>query len=115
MVDDVVDGLVARICIGFARRVCFAQRRGRRRDVDRVIAINGAIALLQNDEHVAAWQAVLRQMADMQGLHGLVAGRCCRLLLDAGVFASEEASRRMGWRFRRPLSRRKPPRGWRGS
>jgi hypothetical protein len=42
------------------------------------------------------WQQVLAQLADHQGLHGLVAGRCCRLLFEAGVFQPEETARRLG-------------------
>ncbi len=95
MVSHVVDGLVARVCIGLPGACASLNDEAAAAMHDRVIATNGAIALLQNDEHVAAWQAVLRQMADMSSLHGLVAGRCCRLLLDAGIFTSDEASRRM--------------------
>jgi len=96
MVSHVVDGLVARICIGLPGACASLNDEAAVAMVERVIATNGAIVLLQNDEHVAAWQTALRQMTDMQGQHGLVAGRCCRLLLDAGVFVSDEASRRMG-------------------
>src|SRR5262249_36581123 len=38
----------------------------------------------------------LVQLADLNGLHGLVAGRCCRLLLDACVFTTDEAARQLG-------------------
>src|SRR5262249_8659541 len=37
------------------------------------------------------------RVADRRGLHGLVAGRCCRLLADAGAFAANEAARRLGF------------------
>jgi hypothetical protein len=61
-----------------------------------LVAVHGAVALLQHPEHLAAWHRVLRQLADQQGLHGLLAGRACRLLLGAGEFDAEEAARRMG-------------------
>jgi hypothetical protein len=35
-------------------------------------------------------------MADQQGLHGLISGRCCRIILDAGKVNINEAARRMG-------------------
>ncbi len=35
-------------------------------------------------------------MADQQSLHGLIAGCCCRRLLDAGAFDAAEAARRLG-------------------
>ena len=34
-------------------------------------------------------------MLDQTGLHGLVAGRCARVLLDAGAIDGEEAARRL--------------------
>jgi hypothetical protein len=37
----------------------------------------------------------MTQLADQRGAHGLVAGRCCRLLLDAGAMAADEAARRL--------------------
>ena len=42
---------------------------------ERVLAVNDAVTLLQNDEHLRAWHDTLRQMADREGLHGLLAGR----------------------------------------
>jgi len=47
---------------------------------DLILETNGAVALLQNAEQLAAWHQALRQLADQQGIHGLLAGRCCRLL-----------------------------------
>jgi hypothetical protein len=63
---------------------------------DRLLAVGGAIALLQNAEHQAAWHAALRRLADQRGLHGLLAGRACRILLDAGEFSADETERRVG-------------------
>jgi hypothetical protein len=101
MVGHVVDGLVARICIGLPGACASLNDEAASAMYDHLIAANNAVVLLQNAEQLAAWQAVLRQMADQQGLHGLIGGRCCRLLLDGGVFDSgvgynDEASRRMG-------------------
>src|SRR5262249_33521836 len=56
---------------------------------------NAGIGLLQNEGHLASWRGVMARLADQRGLHGLVAGRCCRLLADAGAFAADEASRRL--------------------
>jgi hypothetical protein len=62
---------------------------------DRVVSVNAAIGLLQNEEHLASWRGAMTRLADQRGLHGLVAGRCCRLLVDAGAFAADEAARRL--------------------
>jgi len=58
--------------------------------------MNYAISLLNNSEYKQSWQQVLLQLADQANLHGLLAGRSCRLLLDAGVvFNRNDTSRRL--------------------
>jgi hypothetical protein len=96
MVSHVVDGLVARICIGLPVACASLDDDAAAAMYERLNKVNSGIALLQNDEHLASWQKVLTQMLEQQGLHGIIAGRCCRLLLDAGAFAPDEAARRMG-------------------
>lgn len=95
MVSHVVDGLVARIYIGLPLACASLDDDAAAAMYERLNKVNSAIALLQNDEHLASWQKVLTQMLEQQGLHGIISGRCCRLLLDAGAFAPDEAARRM--------------------
>jgi hypothetical protein len=95
-VSHVVDGLVARICIGLPGACASLDDAAAAMMFKRLMAVNGAVALLQNAEHAAAWQQTLTQMSDRSGLHGLIAGRCCRLLYDAGIFDAGESARRMG-------------------
>jgi hypothetical protein len=61
-----------------------------------MVGVHGALGLLRNNQFTASWHAVLTQLSDQQGLHNLLAGRCCRLLLDADVFTRADAARRMG-------------------
>jgi hypothetical protein len=96
LVGQVVDGLVARICIGLPGACASLNDEAAGEMLGRVLAVDAALGLLENAAHTAAWQGVLRQLADQTGLHGLIAGRACRILLDAGVFATDEAARRMG-------------------
>nr|WP_139088681.1 DUF5682 family protein [Oscillochloris trichoides] len=92
----VVDGIVTRICIGLAA-VCSSMNDDAAEAMfGRIIAVAAALRLLQNAEHLAAWYQALRRVADMGGVHGLVGGRCCRLLLDAGEIDASEAARRVG-------------------
>lgn len=96
MVSGVVDGLVVRICIGLPG-ACHALNDDAAAAMDDcLMQVHGAIALLQNPEYRDRWYAVLQQMQNQQGLHGLLAGRCCRLLLDGGILEADEAARRMG-------------------
>lgn len=95
-VTHVVDGLVTRICIGLPGACAALNDEAAAAMFKHLVNVHGVIALLQNTEHLAVWQRVLRQMADQEQLHGLLAGRCVRLLLDQRVFDSAEVARRMG-------------------
>src|SRR5262249_15638477 len=45
---------------------------------------------------LASWRATLALLVDRRGLHVLVAGRACRLLLEAGALPADEVRRRLG-------------------
>ena len=91
----VVAGLVARICVNLPGACGSLDDDAASSMFDRILQVEAAINLLQDDGHRLDWQAVLRRMADSINLHGLIQGRCCRLLLDAGLFDAEEAARRL--------------------
>jgi hypothetical protein len=95
MVGEVVAGLVARVRIGLPGACASLNDEAAAAMFDRVVSVNAAIGLLQNEEHLAAWRGAMTRLADQSGLHGLVAGRCCRLLVDSGAFAADEAARRL--------------------
>ncbi len=94
-IAHVVAGLVARICVNLPGACGSLDDDAAEAMLKRILAVDAAIGLLQNDDHRADWQAVLRRMADSISLHGLIQGRCCRLLLDAGLFDAEESARRL--------------------
>ncbi|HYE72326.1 MAG TPA: DUF5682 family protein, partial [Blastocatellia bacterium] len=87
--------LVARICIGLPGACASLNDEAAAEMFTRVMNVNGAVSLLQKEEHQAMWRDVLQRMSDQQGLHGLIAGRCCRLLLDANTFTAEDAATRL--------------------
>jgi hypothetical protein len=95
MVGEVVAGLVARVCIGLPGACASLNDEAAAATFDRVVSVNAAIGLMQNEEHLTSWRGVMTRLADQRGLHGLVTGRCCRLLVDAGAFAADEAARRL--------------------
>jgi hypothetical protein len=95
MVGAVVAGLVARVCIGLPGACASLSDEAAAAMFDRIVSVNAAIGLLQNEEHLASWRGAMTRLADQRGLHGLVAGRCCRLLADAGAFTADEAARRL--------------------
>ena len=95
MITSVVDGLVTRICLGLPLACASLDDEAARHIDQRIQQMNYAISLLNNSEYKQSWQQVLLQLADQANLNGLLAGRSCRLLLDAGVFKGNDASRRL--------------------
>jgi len=94
-VSTVVDGLVARICIGLGGAAASLDDDAAAAFSRKVDGVHGAIALLDDADDRASWREALRRLIDQAGLHGLVAGRATRLLLDEGVIDSSDATRRM--------------------
>jgi len=97
IVGHVVTGLITRICIGLPIAAASLDDDAATQMYQQVIGVHGAIGLLQDPESLAMWHQVLTQLADQQGLHGLVAGRCCRLLFDANLFQPEDTAQRLGF------------------
>ena len=62
---------------------------------ERLLAVNGAVALLQSREHRRGLARRPAGWPTRPGLHGLIAGRGCRLLLDSGALRAAEAARRL--------------------
>lgn len=95
LLRHVADGLVARICIGLPAACASLSDDAAGEMVSPIAAVNGAVGLLQDEHHLEAWTAALAGVAGQRGVHGLVAGRVVRLLLDAGALPAAEASRRL--------------------
>ncbi|MGB8698114.1 MAG: DUF5682 family protein [Thermosynechococcaceae cyanobacterium] len=91
----VVDGLMTRICIGLPGACASLDDDAAALMLDHIGQTHRAIKLLQNLDHLQDWRSVLSRLADKASLHGLLAGRCCRLLLDEGEFDGTEAARRL--------------------
>ncbi len=92
----VLDGLVARILIGLPLACASLNDDAALEMYHRLLAVHQAINLLQIPEYLSGWQAALLTLSGQNGLHGLLAGRCCRLLLDQGFLYPQEAARRLG-------------------
>jgi Family of unknown function (DUF5682) len=85
-VSQVVQGLISRICVGLPTACGSLNDEAATQMDQQIVSVNQQVL----------WQEVLLYLTDQQGLHGLLAGRCCRLLLDAGILGVEEVARRLG-------------------
>lgn len=96
MVTQVVDGLVVRICIGLPGACGSLNDEAAEAMFTHLLATHAALTLLQAPAHLEAWRDVLLRLADAPNLHGVIAGRACRLLLEGQHLTAAEAARRFG-------------------
>ncbi|QUY43360.1 DUF5682 family protein [Acaryochloris marina] len=96
VVAHVVDGLVTRICIGLPGACASLDDDAAAMMDQQIMQTHSAINLLQNQDHQQMWWMVVQQLAHRESLHGLLGGRCCRLLLDGGQFEPARAAQRLG-------------------
>jgi len=92
MVGQVVAGLATRICVGLPSACASLNDDAARVAVKGISEVHAAIALLQVEEMAAEWHRVLAHLADQSGLHGTIAGRCTRFLLQASMFSPEQGA-----------------------
>lgn len=92
----VVDGLVARICVGLSAACASLDDEAAGEMLTLIDSAERALTLLRNDDHLGQWRGALLQLMDLSGLHGMVAGRATRLLHDSGAIDAEEMARRLG-------------------
>ncbi|MEZ5538199.1 MAG: DUF5682 family protein [Thiolinea sp.] len=95
-VGYVVSGMIARICIGLPNACSALNEEAAEGMFKRIQAVQEAVNLLAGDDFSSQWTQTLQTLLDQQGLHALLAGRCCRLLLQAGMLDESESARRFG-------------------
>ena len=93
LLAHVVAGMVVRIAAGLPVAVGTLDDDAAAAMFDHLVAVNDALARLADAELLTPWRDALRRVLDLPNVHGLVAGRTARLLLDGGEITSDEASR----------------------
>jgi hypothetical protein len=94
-VAAVLDGLLARVCVGLPVAVQALDDDAAEELVGRIEAVGRAVALLQAGGHRAAWRDAQLGVSARNDVHGRVTGRLTRLLLDQNDLDKGEARRRM--------------------
>jgi hypothetical protein len=104
-VAEAIDGLATRACIGLPSAVLALDDDAAGAMEERLAAADAALRVLDDAAQAAAWQGALVRVAGNDRVHGLVAGRAMRLLLDAGAVTADDVRTRLA----RALSRGTPP------
>ncbi|HRJ52094.1 MAG TPA: DUF5682 family protein [Candidatus Thiothrix moscowensis] len=95
-VSHVVTGMVTRICIGLPNACSALNEDAAEAMFKHIQAVQEAVNLLAEDAFSEQWTQTLQTLLDQHGLHPLLAGRCCRTLLQAGILDEGESARRFG-------------------
>ncbi|WP_104105436.1 DUF5682 family protein [Nocardioides sp. 616] len=98
-VRGILSATVLRACLGLAMACAALDDDAASLLRARIDSAHRGLALLQNEELDQAWRQGLESISDVDSVHGSVAGRATRLLLDAGQLDAEEAARRMSRRL----------------
>lgn len=94
-VGQIIDELIPRICIGLPKGCSSLDDDAAESMYSHLITTNQTISLLQNTDYTKLWRSTLRQLSDQRNLHGLIAGRCCRLLYEAQEIDNEQTANYM--------------------
>lgn len=97
VLTHILNGFVTRVVIGLPGACYSLDDAAAQAMLTRIEACHDALMLIQNVEYLAEWWLVIEKLAAQEGLHGLIAGKCCRLLLTAEKVDSAEAATRFSY------------------
>lgn len=93
----VVSSLVLRVCVGLPNACASVSDEAAEQIYPRLLALQSAIATLEDSQLLASWREVLGILATQNGLHGVIAGRAVRLLLEAGLYSASDTAKRLSF------------------
>jgi Family of unknown function (DUF5682) len=91
----VLAGLLTRVAVGLPAAVTAVDDDGAAGLADLVDSVDRAVGLLDDPALRRPWLAALRAVADQRGVHGLLAGKAVRVLLDSGGLDAGDVQRRL--------------------
>ena len=94
LVDPVVAGLLARISAGLLPACASLDDDAASQMRERIDAVHAAVTTINRPDLFAIWTEALNTVGDAD-IHGVVAGRASRLLLDTGTVAADVVADRL--------------------
>jgi hypothetical protein len=94
MVRQALAEIFARICVGLPLACGSLNDEAARLTTDRIARVHQAVSIFDVPHFADPWRDCLQKITNLPNVHGLVSGRCCRLLFDTGNLAESELSAR---------------------
>jgi hypothetical protein len=92
-ITPVIDGLFERIIVGLPGACASLDDDAASAIVSSIDRAQESLNTLNREDQQQEWQSILRQLIERESIHGLVRGRCCRLLLEQRVLDDAELQR----------------------
>src|SRR6266487_2194792 len=92
-ITPVIDGLFERIIVGLPGACASLDDDAASAMVSSIDHAQESLNTLNREDQQQAWRGILRQLIERESIHGLVRGRCCRLLLEQRVLDDAELQR----------------------
>ncbi len=89
----VIDALFERVIIGLPGACASLDNDAAQSMMHSIDRVQESVSLLNRDDQRRAWLTVLHSLVEREGVHGLVRGRCCRLLLEQKAIDEQELQR----------------------
>src|SRR5260370_25347218 len=92
-IRPVIDGLFERIIVGLPGACASLDDDAAAAMVGSIDHAQEGLNTLNREDQQQAWRGIMRQLIERESIHGLVRGRCCRLLLEQRVLDDAEVQR----------------------
>ncbi len=101
LVAHVLDSIIVRACIGLPLACGALDDEAAEGLRKLILAGHSAVGLRADGAQTEVWRRALQIVSQQQTTHALIAGLCCRLLLDDGALGADDASVALGLQLSR--------------
>ncbi len=97
VVGHVVNGLITRVSVGLPGASLSLSDEAAEHLFKLVLEVNASISTMNISSHFETWLATLEGISSKSGIHGLIAGRAVRLLLEAERLNASHAAKHLSF------------------
>lgn len=92
MISALIDEIVPRVCVALPLSSVALDEQASEEMFEHILAVNKALNLLDNEEHLLFWTETLERLADNKAVDGLLRGAATRILFDSEYWLLEEVA-----------------------